>query len=151
MNDGYVKIGEISQDTRDRALAICRNLVDGWQVSKGETTDYAANMEAHEAIKELSELTDRWPVEQWQSAFFLVITPGGKVHRHTDSPHPWNTYHIVLLTNPECRNSMYYDDGSEHHFNLQAGAIYRVDRSIEHGSHNNGDEDRIHLLVEVHD
>ena len=151
MNDGYVKIGEISQETRAAAIVICRDLVDGWQDSKGPGRDYTANMEGIEALKGLTELTDRWPVEQWQSAFFLVIPPGGEVHKHTDEPHPWNSYHVVLLNNPQCRSSMYYDNGSAQHFYLQAGAIYRVDRSIEHASVNNGDEDRIHLLVEVHD
>jgi hypothetical protein len=46
---------------------------------------------------------------------------------------------------------MYFEDGSEEHLHLEPNGIYSVDRSIEHDSVNNGETERIHLLMEVND
>ena len=82
---------------------------------------------------------------KYKQAFFLKISPGGAVHRHTDTPREEKTYHIPIYTNPQCKNNMY--PGGE--FHLEVGSIYWVDRLVEHDSVNNGETDRIHLLVEV--
>ena len=81
----------------------------------------------------------------YKRAFFLMIPPRGKIHRHKDTVKPEKTYHIPVETNPECVNSMY--PGGD--FHLEVGLIYAVDRQIEHESFNNGQTNRIHLLVEV--
>jgi aspartyl/asparaginyl beta-hydroxylase (cupin superfamily) len=150
MSDYYFKIGEISQETRAEIIVICRGLDHDWQPSVGEKRNYTANMEGKAALQKITELTDRWPVDIWQSAFFLNIPPGGQVHKHVDEAHPWNTYHIVLLTNDQCINRV-WEGEREHDFRLQPNGIYRIDRSIPHESFNHGETERIHLLMEVHE
>jgi hypothetical protein len=152
MSRYYDQIGEVSNEFRAQAIVIARKIeMERWQVSKGANTCYAATFEGQADLQKLSELTDRWSVDIWQSAFFLKLEPSDFIHRHVDEPHPWNSYHIVLLTNDDCINSMYDEDGTEHRFNLEPGGIYYVERTTEHGSVNNGDSERLHLLMEVHD
>jgi hypothetical protein len=149
MSYHYEKIGQISIALRKKIMVIARSV--NYQVSKGEGTDYEASFDGRPALEKLSELTDLWPVDIWQSAFFLKLPPAGFIHRHIDQPHPWNTYHIVLQTNSKAISSMYDEDGAEHPFQLKTRMIYRVDRSCEHGSVNNGGAERFHLLMEIRD
>ena len=144
----YAKMGEVSNEFRARAIVIARSVK--WSESKGPSTDYATSFEGRPAFEQEPELTDRWPVTSWQSAFFLKLEPGGYVHKHVDEPHPWSTYHIVLLSNDQCINRV-WQGRRQHDFNLQPGGIYLIDRQIPHESHNNGTTERIHLLMEVHE
>jgi aspartyl/asparaginyl beta-hydroxylase (cupin superfamily) len=121
-----------------------------WAINKGKKTDYSTSFDGRPALEKEPELTDRWPVDIWQSAFFLRLGPGGNIHKHVDEAHPWNTYHIVLLNNDQCINRV-WQGARQHDFCLQPGGIYRIDRSIPHESFNNGDSERIHLLMEVRD
>ena len=147
-NGLYSKAGEVSNEFRARAIVISRSVE--WQESKGPTTDYSASFDGREALEMESELTDLWPVDIWKSAFFMKLEPGGFVHKHTDEPHPWNTYHIVLLSNEKCWNRI-WQGTREHNFCLKPGGIYRIDRTVPHESVNYGHSERIHLLMEVYD
>lgn len=75
-------------------------------------------------------------------AFFLRLPPGGSIHKHVDAD-DCKTDHVVMSTNMACVN---YWDGGECH--MEQGRRYTVDRSIPHWAVNNGDTDRVHLLVE---
>jgi hypothetical protein len=125
MSYHYEKIGQISIALRKKIMVIARSV--NYQVSKGEGTDYEASFDGRPALEKLSELTDLWPVDIWQSAFFLK------------------------QTNSKAISSMYDEDGAEHPFQLKTRMIYRVDRSCEHGSVNNGGAERFHLLMEIRD
>lgn len=81
-----------------------------------------------------------------EKVFFLKIPPGGRVHKHTDTPRPTETYHIPIQTNEKAVNYMFHPKRTAYH--LEVGKIYWVDRNIEHESVNNGLTDRIHLLIE---
>ena len=81
----------------------------------------------------------------YKQAFFLLIPPGGMIHRHEDTPKRIKTYHIPIKTNKKCVNIMHPGGG----FHLEVGNIYQVNRQIEHESFNRGKTNRIHLLVEI--
>ncbi len=110
----YERIGHISEHRRQELLAEPRN----WKHCKGKLTDY-------------------WSDDNG-SRMFVKITPGGRVHRHSD--HGYKV-HTVLLTNPRCVNS---HDGMPNY--LEQGGVYKMDASLEHESWNNGETDRIHLI-----
>ena len=82
-----------------------------------------------------------WDVDR---AFFLKIPPGGKVHKHVDKPS--TRYIIPVTTNPKCVS---WVAGEAYH--LEVGKVYHVDTTQEHESTNDGETDRVHLLVDVCD
>lgn len=82
------------------------------------------------------------------NAFFLKIPPGGSVHRHVDTERPERTFHIPLVTNPDCWNHTYNPDTKIH---IDIGHVYEINRQIEHASFNHGQSDRIHLILECNE
>jgi hypothetical protein len=81
--------------------------------------------------------------DHWES-FFLMIPPGGHVHRHRDCVKPYQTFHVPVTTNDRC--VCWSDDKP---YVLEVGKIYHVDRTLMHWSTNEGDTDRVHLLLAV--
>jgi len=84
-------------------------------------------------------------------AFFIKMAPGSNVYRHRDPPGVvdyFYTDHIVCSTND--RAFICWDDeGVERSQHLDLGKRYRiVDRSVLHWAVNDGDTDRVHLLIE---
>lgn len=80
-------------------------------------------------------------------AFFLRLRPGEKLHRHTDAG-DCDSYHVVIATNPGCLN-WWKDDDGEHSIHMEQGCMYRVNRTLEHWAANDGETDRIHLIIEL--
>ncbi len=84
-------------------------------------------------------------------AFFIKMTPGSQVHRHRDPPGVVDFYvtdHIVVSTNDRAF-ICWDDDGIDRSVHLDLGKRYRiVDRGVLHWAVNDGDTDRIHLLIE---
>jgi hypothetical protein len=84
-------------------------------------------------------------------AFFIKIPPGKAVYRHQDPAGVYervDTDHIVVKTNDRAL-IFWEDDEGEHSMHLGLGKRYRiVDRGVMHWAENNGDTDRIHLLIE---
>lgn len=148
MSGYYAKVGEVGEPFLSRAIAIAGNVK--WTPHKGENTNYDTSFDGQEAFKREPELNERWAVDIWKSAFLLRLEPGGWIHKHSDRGNLWSTYHIVLLTNDDCINTI-WQGTLQHDFRLKAGGIYRVDRTNPHESVNNGATERIHLLMEVRD
>jgi hypothetical protein len=148
----YEKVGEISKEFCARATDIAHTSEVWHESRRPGLCDYAVTMGGRAELEALSELTDRWPVDIWQGHRFVQIDPGGYIHRHSDGNEAyWNSYHVVLLSNDESISSIFDADGVEHKFNLEVGSIYFIDRICDHASVNNGDSERLHLLMEVHD
>ena len=128
----YTKIGKVSDRTLNYLSYVSMNAQ--WKDVIGPEDNFKTWF-YNVKIKEFPE---------YEKAFFLMIPAGGRVHKHTDTARPEETYHIPIKTNDKCINIMY--PGGD--FHLEVGNIYHVDRQIEHESFNNGKTDRIHLLVE---
>ena len=92
--------------------------------------------------------THMFDLPGFNRAFFLKIPAKGKVHRHTDTKRTENTYHVPITTNDKCFSYTYNPDTKTH---LKVGKLYSIDRQIEHESVNNGDSDRIHLILETNE
>ena len=89
------------------------------------------------------------PFEDWRDPFFLKLKPGGKVHRHRDNEKPYVTYHIPVMSNDKC---ICYseEDNQTLAKHLDVGTLYTAIRTHPHWSSNEGETDRIHLLVPVY-
>lgn len=79
-------------------------------------------------------------------AFLLRLQPGAAIHPHVDADDV-ETLHFVLQTNDGARN-YWVDDSGEHSMHMEQGKVYRVNRKILHWAVNNGETDRVHLLME---
>ena len=86
------------------------------------------------------DVSDKLP--DFKRAFFVKLPPGTSMHKHVDCG-DCQTDHVVITTNPQCLN--YWGNDPIH---MEVGKRYTVDRTIEHWAVNDGDTDRIHLLLE---
>jgi oxalate decarboxylase/phosphoglucose isomerase-like protein (cupin superfamily) len=100
-----------------------------WKHKHGPGTDYY-----------VWDVSDRFPGKA--RAFFLRIAPGGMVHPHVDTCRTVTTHYCVETND---RAVMVF--GGEE-IRLKPGESRVVDRTVEHYSRNDGETDRIHLLVE---
>ena len=76
-------------------------------------------------------------------AFFVKLPPGAAMHKHRDCG-DCQTDHVVISTNDKCFN--WWDEDQSVH--MEAGKRYTVDRTLLHWATNDGETDRVHLLVE---
>lgn len=86
-------------------------------------------------------------------AFFIKMEPGTHVYRHRDPREVvdnFDTDHIVVSTNDQsfiCWEDPRTKEACQVH--LKLGHRYRIlDRGVLHWAVNNGDTDRVHLLIE---
>ena len=83
-------------------------------------------------------------------AFFIKMTPGARVHRHRDPPEViehYDTDHIVVSTNAKAL--ICWEENGYRSQHLELGKRYRIrDRGLLHWAVNDGDTDRVHLLIE---
>lgn len=91
-----------------------------------------------------SDVSNRFP--EYKRAFFLKLPPHSAIHRHVDA-NDVNTDHIVIKTNAQCRN-WWVEGGAELSMHMGEGKRYTVNRGLEHWATNDGETDRIHLLLE---
>lgn len=122
-----------SRPIGEAELGVYRRLLAGaaWKVAPGR--DY-----------QTADVTDQ--VAGVKRAFFLKLPPGAALHKHVDAG-DCRTDHIVMQTNPGAMN-WHEVDGVTACEHLAEGWRYAVDRTIPHWATNDGNEDRIHLLVE---
>jgi aspartyl/asparaginyl beta-hydroxylase (cupin superfamily) len=83
----------------------------------------------------------------FKRAFYLKLPPGTQLHKHRDAGDV-QTDHIVIQTNPNCLNFWIDEEGNEQFLHMEQGKRYTVDRTLMHWAVNDGETDRIHLLLE---
>lgn len=84
-------------------------------------------------------------------AFFIRMQPHTNVYRHRDPlevTQNFDTDHVVVTTNDQ--SFICWNDGNEDRsMHLTLGKRYRIiDRGVLHWAVNDGETDRIHLLLE---
>lgn len=76
------------------------------------------------------------------------LRPGGRVFPHADTPDHaayYERYHFVLSSAPGC--NFRCDDETIH---MEPGGVYWFAHAKEHEVVNNGADDRIHMIVDIH-
>jgi hypothetical protein len=120
----------VEDELRDRLLDITTRRE--WKVSVGR---------AYQTM----DLSDLYPAT-YKRAFFLKLPAHTELHRHTDTG-DCETEHFVLQSNAQCLN-YWMEDGIEHSMHMEQGKRYKVNRRLMHWAHNDGETDRVHLLLE---
>ncbi|WP_458763672.1 aspartyl/asparaginyl beta-hydroxylase domain-containing protein [Cupriavidus basilensis] len=105
---------------------------------------------AYDALPQLRPiifgLMARVEAVQLGGVLITKIPPGGRIEPHVDAG--WHVEHyntklyVVLQSNPKCFNRVGDDVVS-----MQAGEVWWFDNTIEHEVINDGDDDRITLIV----
>lgn len=124
----YKRIGVISEEEASFLLEAAE--LSSWKINKGPDVDYAT----------APFFTDK----------FIKIPAGGWIKRHSDNggkPEGTKTIHVVLSTNDKCINISYAEETQEIH--MPKNSIWEFDTWPEHESLNNGDTDRIHLVMDI--
>jgi hypothetical protein len=81
--------------------------------------------------------------------FFARLGPHHKIEMHKDGPIPYladiHRIHFPIVTNENC--FYLFEDGQVH---MATHSAYEIDNQRKHGVDNQGDEARIHLVVNVY-
>lgn len=89
---------------------------------------------------------------------FMRLTPGGgELTRHTDQVDPdsglnignLSRLHFPIQTNPSVRFGVWEPSGNKREVNMKVGECWVLDTRKPHTVINEGDQDRIHLVIDV--
>lgn len=129
-----VEVGTVSKELIVALKVMLKSA--NWKIQQAEDRDFKTwfPVMSDINIKDYGEITN---------AFFLCLPPGGRLHKHIDTPRVERTFHIPVKTN---KDALSYDQGTSSH--AKVGNVYEIDRSVEHWAVNNGKADRIHLIIE---
>ena len=81
-------------------------------------------------------------------AMLARLRPGGVIEPHTDEgiyAEATTRFHLPLITSPGAWLEV---DGTRYH--LSAGTVYAFDKHVPHCGGNDGDEPRIHMIIDAH-
>ncbi len=112
-----------------------------------ENVDYPAYKTLSEARPLIMGLMSRVGGERLGRCMINKIAPGGRIYPHADTPahaEYYSRFHIVLASNDES----IFRAGNEY-VNMRQGEIWWFDNKQEHEVKNEGQDDRIHLIVDI--
>jgi quercetin dioxygenase-like cupin family protein len=116
-------------------------------VDEHESINFPAFAALPQARPLIFDLMARVQGERLGRCMITRVPPGGRITPHADGgSHAayYERYHIVLQSNPK---SM-FRCGADW-VNMQAGDVWWFDNGIEHEVVNDGECDRIHLIVDI--
>lgn len=112
-----------------------------------ESIDYPAYKLLTEARPLVMNLMAYVQGERLGRVMINKLQPGGKVFPHTDTPSHtdyYSRFHIVLASNPDVT----FRSGDEIVY-MEPGSIWWFNNAKEHEVINNGNCDRIHVVVDI--
>jgi hypothetical protein len=94
---------------------------------------------------------DSLGAEKTHRARFAKLLPHSKVKAHIDYDTTYGIrLHIPIITNDKCWFGGTAADGSEEkHQMLADGSVYFINPGLKHWATNEGDEERVHLIISV--
>ncbi len=112
-----------------------------------ESIDYPPYKLLPEARILIMQLMARVSGERLGRCMINKVCPGGRIFPHADTPahaEYYDRFHIVIASN----DKSLFRAGDEL-LNMRPGEVWWFDNSIEHEVRNEGDSDRIHLIVDI--
>lgn len=106
----------------------------------------------------VNEILSKIPTDKIERIRFMSLVPGGgELSRHTDQVDPdlgvadgrIMRLHIPVITNPKMEFTSWDMHGQKHNVNMKEGELWYLDIRKPHMAVNNGDDIRIHLVVDV--
>jgi len=96
--------------------------------------------------QELSEIQTKFPPGRLHTAILINLPAGLSIPTHRDAAQHFKLYnriHIPIITNPKC---LFTVGGETIH--MKAGELWEINKHQVHSVENNGEEDRIHLIID---
>ena len=112
-----------------------------------ESIDYPPYKTLHEARPIVMGLMHAVGGERLGRVMVNKIEPGGRIFPHVDTPiytEYYNRFHVVLTSPPEC----WFRSGEEV-VHMNVGEVWWFDNKQEHEVVNEGNTDRIHMVVDI--
>lgn len=106
----------------------------------------------------VNKLLEKIPTNKIERIRFMSLAPGGgELSRHTDQVDPFigvsngklMRLHIPVITNPKMEFTSWDMHGKKHIVNMKEGELWYLDIRKPHMAVNNGEETRIHLVVDI--
>jgi len=106
----------------------------------------------------VNEILAQIPTDRIERVRFMSLAPGGgELSRHTDQVDPYlgvtdgkmMRLHIPVITNPNMEFTSWSMHGVKNIVNMKEGELWYLDIRKPHMAVNNGDETRIHLVVDI--
>lgn len=88
---------------------------------------------------------------------FSVLERNGSISRHADKPNksdrmiPRKRYHLVFHSNDKCFVNSVNCKGLVNSVNMKVGELWEINNVFPHWVENNGNTERIHLLIDTFD
>jgi len=106
----------------------------------------------------VNEILAKIPTDRIERVRFMSLAPGGgELSRHTDQVDPYlgvadgkmMRLHIPVITNPNMEFTSWSMHGVKNVVNMKEGELWYLDIRKPHMAVNNGDDTRIHLVVDI--
>jgi len=111
-----------------------------------------------EVFPEVNQLIGRFGLQEVHRIRFMSLTPGGgELSRHTDQVDPDSggsigklaRLHFPIVTNDKVEFNVWEPNGNKKSVNMKVGECWFLDTRKPHMVVNNGNEKRIHLVIDV--
>jgi hypothetical protein len=128
-----------------------------WQLEHVDEKFVMQDTELRKALPQVEQLLSKFPGELHRVRLMNLSPNGGELERHTDQVDPESgvqdgklmRFHFPLATNESVVFSTWEVDGSRKNVHMKVGECWYIDTRKPHQAINNGDTDRIHLVVDV--
>jgi len=111
-----------------------------------------------EVFPEVNQLIERFGLQELHRIRFMSLAPGGgELSRHTDQVDPDSggsigklaRLHFPIVTNDKVEFNVWEPNGNRKSVNMKVGECWFLDTRKPHMVVNNGNEKRIHLVIDV--
>jgi hypothetical protein len=128
-----------------------------WKKANADREFKLQDTPLREEFPELEPIIDSIPGEKHRIRFMRLTPDGGTLGRHTDQVDPdagmadgkLMRIHIPVQTNEKVQFCVWDLDGKKHNVNMKVGTVWNLDTRKPHMVVNDGECDRIHLVIDV--
>ena len=128
-----------------------------WQLEHINEEFIIQDTEIRKSLPQAEPLLSMFPGELHRVRLMNLSPNGGELERHTDQVDPDSgvqngkvmRFHFPLITNDDVEFSTWQVNGFKKNVQMKVGECWYIDTRKPHRAINNGDTNRIHLVVDV--